>query len=1275
MGFELVNDAFYPPDSTDPDTYSIAIDIGTTIEFIFQLTTAQNVILYLMFPELPEGCQNSRTVLVNNLSFTAAYDQTGSWIQVGPISCQPGTNVITIMESSQDAPAPQWPPDSVLCYISNVMVGDSQINLQSWFNDPNASLADWINIAPPSGNNYEADFVEGSYFQGPVYNFGTGDFTLEAWVTTTSGGPVFTLTGPAAQSVGQEYLLLAVQSDGTVFVGCRDSETGMVGIWTLSDDQAILDGEPHHLAMVRQGTVITIYLDGDPLSPAPFNIQPAGTIDLSSVNVVFVGFAIMPPTISQPGDPFVAWTLDSYYFVGQMDEVRFWSIALSQGLIADGMHHELTNTEPGLVGHWTFDNQDGTDSSPLGNNLSPTVSMQYQLSEVDFEPPGQPYLITQVQLMEDYISDNTQPSGFNTVNGYRVVISARDGFGNPYFPLPDTPTPTMISIWGVEPAELVFMDGTSASVGPSTPCIRPLDSMSELTFVIDSQSQITCPVLRVNASFMAEYERLVISPDRHVHAILANVTGDQLAGNAPLPSGKTAALGNLPSNLSPDLLDNVASVISNVMSAAVPHSVQPERPLTRTRDLPLDEPVSPPYEAMYQNLELLTSPYDFVSNMASAHYLQTDGFVLRILAPESMPTSLWQYDFTSNSFTPLTDAQRSAMLDPLSVAHQDNYAVLFAGNQSVSLTNSQLIYTANQIQTRSVSSFEDWLSDAESFVVTTVEAAVDQVAGAVKTIVVTAIKDAETAVDFVLQTVEDAASFVAAFLGKLGVTIGEIVDFVTSLFSWSDILQTQNGLQQAMLSMQNVLKSVANSAQSRIIDAIQSCENEINSQFDQWLEKVGNTSLADQSQANANNQPQSIQARYLHSLLASNMSAIAPNAVNPISDLVSQQVLNGLRSTYDDEALNSLSTALNGTGIQSYFTNPHNLFQELLSNFLQAVRSLVLDFLNLIQGGVNLLFGAIDSLIDEMFALATTRIDIPLLTPFYENVVMQGNGNKMSLLSLVSLAAAIPVTAAYKAMSGGQPLFSAQEIQDLGNPNWSGYTALVSQAQGIIAGTDTQETVAQAAGEASAATAPALLQSDSGPEGQETITTMQKVSWCFNFFYASSTLVWGLACVVEDTVQEAPAVIVRTKLISQFLTLGSGFPLLVNYGDTGPKLTIEFVIWGSEFLPFFSNVGAAYNQPWNQSGDPIATGVYGCLQFIAYLDLYVQSLIQAGTAFDLDSFITWRINCLDSLEWIPQLAKLNPAYKWAVPLLDAAAYAGVGFGTGAYTLAQMGQAD
>jgi len=210
MGFELVNDSFYPPDSTDPDSYSIAIDIGTTIEFILSLATAQDVSLYLMFPELPEGCKNTRTVFVNNLEFTATYTQTGTWTQIGPISFQPGTNVITIMESSQDAPQ-QWPPDSVLCYVSNVMVGDSQINLQSWFNNPNGSLANWINIAPPAGDNYQADFIEGSYFQGPVYNFGTGDFTLEAWVTTTSGGPVFTLTGSAAKSVSQEYLLLAVQ--------------------------------------------------------------------------------------------------------------------------------------------------------------------------------------------------------------------------------------------------------------------------------------------------------------------------------------------------------------------------------------------------------------------------------------------------------------------------------------------------------------------------------------------------------------------------------------------------------------------------------------------------------------------------------------------------------------------------------------------------------------------------------------------------------------------------------------------------------------------------------------------------------------------------------------------------------------------------------------------------------------------------------------------------------------------------------------------------------
>jgi hypothetical protein len=60
-----------------------------------------------------------------------------------------------------------------------------------------------------------------------------------------------------------------------------------------------------------------------------------------------------------------------YYFAGQMDEVRLWSIARSASDIQDGMHHVFTGSEPGLLAYYQFDQSSGTDlpdCSTNGNN-------------------------------------------------------------------------------------------------------------------------------------------------------------------------------------------------------------------------------------------------------------------------------------------------------------------------------------------------------------------------------------------------------------------------------------------------------------------------------------------------------------------------------------------------------------------------------------------------------------------------------------------------------------------------------------------------------------------------------------------------------------------------------------------------------------------------------------------------------------------------------------------------------------------------------------------
>ena len=50
----------------------------------------------------------------------------------------------------------------------------------------------------------------------------------------------------------------------------------------------------------------------------------------------------------------------SFYFPGQIDEVRVWNRARSADEIQANMHHQLEGNEPGLVGYWRFDEGEGT---------------------------------------------------------------------------------------------------------------------------------------------------------------------------------------------------------------------------------------------------------------------------------------------------------------------------------------------------------------------------------------------------------------------------------------------------------------------------------------------------------------------------------------------------------------------------------------------------------------------------------------------------------------------------------------------------------------------------------------------------------------------------------------------------------------------------------------------------------------------------------------------------------------------------------------------------
>ena len=156
----------------------------------------------------------------------------------------------------------------------------------------------------------------------------TGAATFEAWVRTTAKASQTIVIGsdpPGATpriSVGGDQI--------SVYWDTGGSAPG----WTSADTTSVTDGQWHHIAVVFDGGAITFYKDGvataDQLTVAGTQ-QAAGTFQLGA------GFG------SVTG------------FVGQLYDVRVWSVARSAQQIASWRWAPPSLTEPGLTVRTSFD--------------------------------------------------------------------------------------------------------------------------------------------------------------------------------------------------------------------------------------------------------------------------------------------------------------------------------------------------------------------------------------------------------------------------------------------------------------------------------------------------------------------------------------------------------------------------------------------------------------------------------------------------------------------------------------------------------------------------------------------------------------------------------------------------------------------------------------------------------------------------------------------------------------------------------------------------------
>ncbi len=260
--------------------------------------------------------------------------------------------------------------------------------------------------------NYAARFVnrnssnlqdrvpqEPNYIKLPArdkFAFGKKDFSLELWAKTTKGGEVLTQSadpsGPGfrlAIANNKEEIRCEDFGEARVQFAITEFDREIV-LCASTDPTGLTDGNWHHLCVVRQQNVVTVFIDGISIPTAVVvhrDLFPESVRALHAPSKLFlstkrvdvtpeipaVGNGIQPLVVGAyvpaPGHKKLQ---DAYSpnFHGLIAEVRVWNHGLSAAEVQDRCAKLLTGREFGLVGYWPLMNPGPQNGAHLYADLA-----------------------------------------------------------------------------------------------------------------------------------------------------------------------------------------------------------------------------------------------------------------------------------------------------------------------------------------------------------------------------------------------------------------------------------------------------------------------------------------------------------------------------------------------------------------------------------------------------------------------------------------------------------------------------------------------------------------------------------------------------------------------------------------------------------------------------------------------------------------------------------------------------------------------------------------
>ena len=464
---------------------------------------------------------------------------------------------------------------------------------------------------------------------------------------------------------------------------------------------------------------------------------------------------------------------------------------------------------------------------------------------------------------------------------------------------------------------------------------------------------------------------------------------------------------------------------------------------------------------------------------------------------------------------------------------------------------------------------------------------------------------------FVVETVDQAIQVGAGIFKQVVADINKVIEWLSFLFEWKDIVNTHLLLKQQVLTtitnFENWVKSELSGATNDVDTFFNDREQDALTLFDGIITKLGgqtvdgvrqkggnpNGAFSSQGQdvsAAAHWLPRKLSANAAQGSFGSGLAAKLADSSSP-ADTIGAFFTNVGQQIANDPAIQSLpndvKTAV--TSFSQLFTSSSGFVGQTLADVLAVVRDLVASLIHLGKVVADSFLKLLQTIVDNIVTFLTGKIDIPFVSAFYKLIA----DDDLSVLSLFCLIAAVPTTIVYKLITGSAPGSSTSPAMLLrGSTDWLGLA---------------------------------------------------------NTF----TLLLLLPLWIAADLGDFPPIMSGAIAGATAIQCALGLALICVDGPNAP----DYILWSAQFLSVLLSVyGIWMGSAWAATG-PTIYGAYGFGMMIFYV-LY--AALDSGKYFDPDSE-TFFANVLSALPYLGQplsYIQVDDVGPAAVALVDAVGYGG-----------------